>query len=607
MNPKNFFAELKRRNVFKVAVAYAVVAWLLIQAASILFPTFEAPPWVMKVFVTAIASGFPLALILAWAFELTPEGIVRAEDVLPNESITPRTGRKLVGVIVVVGLIATGLLVFQFVGGPGRRMSAPRANASSTALTPQAVSGQRAIPDKSIAVLPFVDMSQAKDQEYFCDGISEEILDALAKVDGLRVVARTSSFSFKGKSADVSEVAAKLTVANVLEGSLRRSGNRIRVTAQLIARDGFHLWSETYDRELQDVFAVQDEITHAIVDALKIKLAVALPPARAQPNTEGYDLYLQGLFFSNKSSEEALRKSLDLFQRALEKDPKLGHAWTGIAKDWVYLADAYVKPLEAYPAAKAAAAKALALDENDAEARCYLAESDRVLDWDLAKARREINRALQADPNSAVAHLYLANVLAPAGEWDDAVAHVREAVRLDPLSLTVSGGASGLLLLTQRYDEAIAESQRAQALDAAYFYRDSPLAGAYAEKGRYADALAVYAKIQQPAPDTRAGLAILYAKMSRAAEARQIAGELKQLADRQYLAADTIALIYAVLGDKDEAFNLLNRAAREHSAGLQGVGFLPEVRSLRSDPRFTDFLQRIRVDPAKVEARDKGP
>src|SRR2546430_232550 len=196
-----------------------------------------------------------------------------------------------------------------------------------------------AIPEKSVAVLPFVDMSQAKDQEYFCDGISEEILDALAKIEGLRVVARTSSFSFKGKNADVAEIAQKLNVQNVLEGSLRREGNRIRVTAQLInARNGFHIWSETFERELQGVFRVQDEITRAIVDALKLKLAVA-PPARTRQNTEAYDLYLKGLYFSNKSDEQSLRKSLTLFRRALDIDPNFARAWTGIAKDWEWLAD----------------------------------------------------------------------------------------------------------------------------------------------------------------------------------------------------------------------------------------------------------------------------
>jgi len=263
-------------------------------------------------------------------------------------------------------------------------------------------------PSDGVAVLPFVDLSPAKDQEYFCDGISEEILGALAKVEGLRVVARTSSFSFKGKNADVTEIARKLNVQNILEGSLRREGNRIRVTAQLInARDGFHIWSDTFERELQGVFAVQDEITRAIVDALKLELAVA-PPARTRQNTEAYDLYLKGLYFSNKSDEQSLRKSLTLFQRALDIDPNFARAWTGIAKDWEWLADAYVRPLDAYPVMRAAAEKAIQLDEKEAEAHVYLGDSIEVLDFDVAGCLAELRRALQLDPNCAIAHLFLA-------------------------------------------------------------------------------------------------------------------------------------------------------------------------------------------------------
>src|SRR5256886_253496 len=276
--------------------------------------------------------------------------------------------------VAILGLVALGI---------GWWWTAQPRRASPSRGAPRAM---HVVDQKSIAVLPFVDMSQAKDQEYFCDGISEEILDTLAKVDGLRVLGRTSSFSFKGKSSGASEVGKKLNVENVLEGTLQRQGNRIRVTAELInARNGFHVWSETYERELQGVFALQDEITRAIVDALKIKLAVSLP-VHEQRNTEAYDLYLQGLFFSNKSSEEDLRRALRFFQGALEKDPTFSRAWTGIAKVWYFLADIYVKPLEAYPASKEAALKAIALDEKDAEAHCYLSEAKRVLDWDLEGA-----------------------------------------------------------------------------------------------------------------------------------------------------------------------------------------------------------------------------
>src|SRR5213078_2908057 len=289
-------------------------------------------------------------------------------------------------------------------------------------------------PEKSIAILPFLDLSQAKDQEYFCDGISEEILDTLAKVDGLRVLGRTSSFSFKGKSTGASEVGKKLNVENVLEGSLQREGNRIRVTAELInARNGFHVWSETYEREVQGVFALQDEITRAIVEALKIKLAVS-PPVHEQRNTEVYDLYLQGLFFSNKSSEADLRRALRFFQGALEKDPTFSRAWTGIAKVWYFLADVYVRPFEAYPASREAALKAIALDEKDSEAHCYLSEAKRVLDWDLEGQNAELNRALQLDPNSAPAHFFLSLLPLFRGELQEGLRLVLDAEKLDPVS-----------------------------------------------------------------------------------------------------------------------------------------------------------------------------
>src|SRR2546423_9216684 len=293
-------------------------------------------------------------------------------------------------------------------------------------------------PSDGVAVLPFVDLSPAKDQEYFCDGISEEILGALAKVEGLRVVARTSSFSFKGKNADVTEIARKLNVQNILEGSLRREGNRIRVTAQLInARDGFHLWSETFEHELQGVFAVQDEITRAIVDSLKVKLAIA-PATRTRQNTEAYDLYLQGLYLSNKTDDESLRESLNFFERALEVDPNLSRAWTGIAKDWEWLADAYVRPLDAWPKVENAASKALSLDETDAEAHCYLGDWKRIVGGDPRAERAELNRALELAPNLAIAHMFMAAVNSAECKLQEALYDIPGAEKLGPISPTES-------------------------------------------------------------------------------------------------------------------------------------------------------------------------
>jgi eukaryotic-like serine/threonine-protein kinase len=455
-------------------------------------------------------------------------------------------------------------------------------------------------PEKSIAVLPFLDLSETKDQEYFCDGMSEEIIDALAKVGELRVVARTSSFSFKGKSVNAREVGEKLNVANVLEGSLRREGNRVRVTAQLIsARSGFHLWTETYDRRLEDMFALQDEITRAIVDALELKLAV-LPPARQQPNTEVYDLYLQGLYFSNKGSEEDLRRALSFFQRAVEKDPAFGRAWTGIAKVWYFLADVYVKPLDAYPASKEAALKAIALDEKDAEAHCYLGEAKRVLDWDLAGAEAELNRALDLDSNSAPAHFFSALLPLFRGELKEGLQLVLEAEKLDPVSPIISYVATAAYLANDEIDEAINEGQRTLQLDPNYFYLDSDLAAAYREKGNFAEAIALYTKAQEATHLPSSGLAITYARMGRQAEAQNILAQLVQAREKRYVSAPVIAAVYVAFGEKEEAFRWLEHAYEEHSGVLQWIAFLPEFRPLHSDARFAHLLRRIGVSQDTV-------
>jgi adenylate cyclase len=449
--------------------------------------------------------------------------------------------------------------------------------------------------EKSIAVLPFMDLSQAKDQEYFCDGMSEEILDALAKVEGLRVVARTSSFSFKGKSADASEVGKKLNVENVLEGSVRREGNRIRITTQLInAHSGFQLWSETYERELQGVFALQDDITRAVVAALKLKLSISLP-VREQRNTEAYDLYLQGLYLSNKGSEKDLREGLTFFQRALEKDPKLSRAWTGIAKIWFYLADVYVRPLEAYPASRAAALKAIELDDKDAEAHCYLGEAKRILDWDLPGEETELERASQLDPNSAPVHFFLALLPLFRGDVKEGLELVLKAEQLDPVSPIISYVATAAYLADNRLDDAIVEGQRTQQLDPHYFYLDSALAAAYREKGSFTEAVALYTKAQEETHLPSSGLAITYARTGQQNEARKIRDQLLQERRTRYVSAQIIAAIYVALGDKEGAFSWLEVAATEHSGILQWIAFLPEFRPLLPDKRFPNLLRRIGV------------
>jgi tetratricopeptide (TPR) repeat protein len=335
-------------------------------------------------------------------------------------------------------------------------------------------------------------------------------------------------------------------------------------------------------------------------------LAVA-PSAQLQPNSEAHDLYLQGLYFSNKSGEEDLRRSLDFFQRALQKDPNYAKAWTGIAKTWEWLADVYVKPLEAYSAMRTAAAKAIALDDKEAEAHVYLGDSQRVLNWDVAGCEAELKRALQLDPNCGIAHLFRALSLASEGDAEGAQLHVREAVKLDPLSPIIGTFAGFIDIAYGRLDEAVAEGRRTQSLDPNYLYQGSQLAVAYREKGMFAEALELFKKATEVLGIPQPGLAITYAEMGRRSDAERVLGEVKTFAATHYFAGEEIASIYVALGDNDAAFQWLERAYQEHSGSLHGIVARPIFRPLHSDPRFAALLKRIGLDPARALVSQKNP
>ena len=486
-------------------------------------------------------------------------------------------------------LVMLAIIVLAFAGGLGVAVWQSRQASGVT---------------RSIAVLPFVDRSTNKDQDYFSDGISEELLTTLAKVDGLRVAARTSSFAFKNATLDVRQIGGKLHVGSVLEGSVRRNGQRLHVTAELIeVATGYELWSETYERDFDDLLAVQDTIASAIIDALKIKLAVALPKRKAI-DPEAYDLYLQGVFFSNKSTEEGLRHSLDLFERSLNKDPDNANAWSGIAKDWNWLSDAYVRPLDAFPQSKAAALKALALDQDNAAAHAYLGDAMRVLDRDLIGAEREMRRALQLNPNSSEALLFLALLRSTNGDPVEGTALIQQALKVDPLSPIISNFAAMIYLCTGRYDDAIAQAEQTQRLDESYLYLSPFLADTYREQGRFAEAVTVFRKAEQATRQPQAGLAITYARMGRTADARRILAELEDKAAKSYVSGDDIAAIYVELGDNDRAFDWLQRAFDEHAAPLHGIGIAPRFRPLHKDPRFAKLLVKLGLDAQRILVTD---
>src|SRR5882724_12959343 len=395
MNPHNFFAELKRRNVYKVAVAYAVVGWLLVQIATQVFPFFEIPNWAVRLVVLAIVIGFPIALVIAWAFELTPEGLKRTEDVdLATSSRQPRK-RAWIFVVVIAGALSLGLF---FLGRYSAISGAPRQSEAATA-----------IAQKSIAVLPFVNMSADKNDEYLSDGMTEELINVLAKVPGLRVPGRTSCFAFKGKNEEdiFRKVGDQLRVGTVLEGSVRKAGDKLRVTAQLInVNDGFHLWSETYDRDMKDILAVQSDVARRVVEALQVQLGVEEARAltkKPTENPEAHRLYMLGRYHFAKFTRAGWTNAVHYFEQALQVDPNFALAYCGLADTYGWAGGQTLPGREAWAKEMEFARKALALDPNLAEAHLAMGTALYSVLGPYA-SKKELDRAVELNPNLALAY-----------------------------------------------------------------------------------------------------------------------------------------------------------------------------------------------------------
>src|SRR5213082_3838412 len=443
MKINNFFAELKRRNVYKVAVAYAIVGWLSIQAASIFLPAFNAPQWAMQIVILILVVGFPIALAFSWAFEITPEGIVRESEIAADQSITHHTGRKIVALTIVLAVVATGLLIFQFV----------RARSTS----PSAAT----ISNKSIAVLPFDNLSGDPQNAYFSEGVQDEILTRLAKIAELKVISRTSTQRFKSAPNDLRQIAQQLGVANILEGSVQKANDQVRVNVQLInAVTDAHLWADTYDRKLTDIFVIESDIAKTIADTLQAKLsrsAEHVLASRPTENPEAHELYLKGRFFWNKRTGENLKKAADYFNQAIAADPNYALAYAGLAGVYVLMPFYSVgAPRDCYPRAKAAAKKALEQEDALAEAHTALAQVHCYYDFDFSQATSEFQRAIELNPNYATAHQWYGNsALVALGRFDEAIAEVKRAIELDPLSLVINTDLGATYYRARRYDEAI--------------------------------------------------------------------------------------------------------------------------------------------------------
>ena len=583
MDLGNFFAELKRRNVYKVAIAYGVVAWLLIQIATQVFPFFEIPNWVVRLVVLVIIIGFPVALIIAWAFELTPEGLKRTETADAEHSAGRSRKRTWIYVVIIAGAISIGLFFL------GRYTSSKQSVGAG-------------LPGKSIAVLPFDNLSRDPDNAYFAEGVQDEILTRLAKVADLKVISRTSTQKYKSAPDNLRDIAKQLGVSNILEGSVQRAGDQVRVTVQLInATTDAHLWAESYDRALTDIFTVESEIAKTIADTLRAKLTGSeerMMSKKPTANPEAYELYLKGRFFWNKRTGVDLRKSIDYFDQTAAKDPSYALAYAGLADAYVLLSGfGAASPKDSLPEAKAAAEKGLDLDGTLGEAHASLAQALLAYDFNFARANREFRRAIELNPNYATAHhWYGESGLTPLGQFEDGVAELKRALQLDPLSVIINADVGTVLTSARRYDEAIEQLRKTLEMDPSFYYAHYHLGEALEMKGLNEDAVAEYEKAtalnDDPVP--QALLGHLYAKMGRKDEARRILQRLRDSPKERYVSPYLFAMIHLGLGEKDRAIDFLEKTYEDRDG--YNIAFIkvdPFLDPLHGDPRFEALAARI--------------
>jgi TolB-like protein/Flp pilus assembly protein TadD len=591
--------ELKRRNVIRTAGLYLVGAWLIVQVAGTLLPVFEAPSWVMKTLVGLLALGLVPALVFAWVFELTPQGIKRDAEVKPEESIAPQTARRMDRTIFVVMALALAYFAFD------RFVLAPRRDAALVTETKQsatvAAQAKSSVDAKSIAVLPFVNMSSDAEQEYFSDGMTEEILNALAKVPGLAVTARTSVFSLKGAKKDVREIGALLGVAYVLEGSVRRAGDEVRITAQLIRADnGFHLWSETYDRKLEHVFALQAELAGAIAKELALPLGVggnAALVTQRMDDPEAYALYLQARA-AYRARGDGVKRSIELYREVLKRDPKYAPAWSGLCGSlgvlsW-YVSDDEKKNTARYlNEAVEAGERALALAPDSIDTHIMLAKV-YTHQWRWALADQHFRRALALEPNDAELLFNRASWLAAMGRTDEALQSAQRAKAIDPLVPVFLNTPGFLLYYANRNDESIAVLEAAHALAPDFSLVAANLARGYLRAGRADDAERVLDSMKIPPPETavnRAAIRLLRDPSLRETIRKESGEEVLGLA---------LAILKQV--DVDLLFIAIDKRMDMHDAGTDPVVLLRSdaLADHRHDPRYIALLRKAGFDEAGV-------
>jgi TolB-like protein/Tfp pilus assembly protein PilF len=589
--------ELKRRNVVRVAVLYGLAAWLILQVADVLVPALGLPDWAMRFVALLLLLGFPLMLIFSWVYELTPEGLKKQHEVDRDQSITHETGRKinyLIGALAALAIVV--VVIERFMPRnepiPVATDAAPAAPTAPAAPLEETAAQTEA---KSIAVLPFVNMSSDADNEYFSDGLSEELLNLLASIPDLRVAARTSAFQFKGEKIDVKDVAQKLNVAHILEGSVRKSGNKVRITAQLVnAADGYQLWSETYDRTLDDIFVVQDDIAGEVVKALQVTLLGTQLATRSRPvDSEAYNLALQGRFFLLRGHSDDFERAADYYRRSLERDPGYAPAWAGLSGAYAMQAFlGYVPAADGFRRAREAAEKALALDPQLADAHLAMAGIYRSYDWDWAAADASVRKALDLEPGKALAIGILGVQAAMVGRWSEAIDLANKAIERDPLWPNSYATLGYILLDVNRDTEAEAAFRKAVELDPAGTFWHGALGLALLLQGKADDALQ---EMQQETDEASrlTGLALAHHELGRRGESDAALAALKS----KYagMAAYQIAEVHAFRGEDDLAFEWLERAYAQRDSGVILIKGDPLLRGLVRDPRYKAFLRKLKL------------
>lgn len=595
----SLFAELKRRNVFRVVAAYVVTAWLLLQVADVVLNNVDAPRWVFHTIALLLAIGLVLVTAFSWAFEITPDGVKREREVDRSQSITAATGRKLDRLLIVVLALALGYFVIEKFALSDRpavveEVTTVRQPAEAT---PPSVNGAEV--DRSIAVLPFADLSPNRDQEYFSDGLSEELLNLLAKVPELRVAARTSSFYYKGRDSRIDEIGRELGVAHLLEGSVRTAGERIRVTAQLIkVDDGFHLWSETYDRTLDDVFAIQDEIARAVVEALRVRMLGEVPHA-AETTAEAYPLYLQALHLANQHTEGSAARAIELLEQVLQLDPGYAPAWSALGRNYRNQAvTGELDESEASTRAMAALDRALELDPELADAHALRAMVQ--LEWsnDPVAAAQSFRRALEVNPNDTAVMLSVAQFHNYLDDHETAASLIEEALRRNPVDALAHIQLGDMYRLLGKEEAARKAWRTAFNLNPDIYRARYELGLSFLEAGELDAAWVEFDG--EPDPEYRLkGLALVAHARGNAAEFERLFGQLREEYGERW--PSEIAHVYAWTGAADGAFEWLDRALRVGEAGLPASRDLLLLEPLHDDPRWQAWLERVGISDAQLD------